>query len=74
MLMLLMLKHIMLGILFLMLKLLMCLKLRVKVHQMVHVCLIILLMLLMCEPTNQAKLLLNMLDLGTRKQNLVFGC
>jgi hypothetical protein len=57
----------------LMLRLLMCLELRQKVHQMVHIFLIIVLMLPMCLLANLARLLPNMLDRGTRTQNLCLG-
>jgi hypothetical protein len=57
-----------------MLKPTMCLKLKIRMHQMVHICVIILLMLFMCLHAISARLLPNMLFQGTIKQNLMFGC
>jgi hypothetical protein len=65
---------LMLGIYLIMLKFLMCLMLNQGVHQIVHLCLIIILMILMCSHANLTRLLPNMLYLCIRTPNLVFGC
>jgi hypothetical protein len=63
-------KHHILGILILMLKLLKCLRRKLRLHQPDHICISIHFMHLMCLLTNPAKLLPNMLDPGTRHQDL----
>jgi hypothetical protein len=66
-------KDELIGIIFLMLELLLCLMLIKAIHQMVHICHFTLLMHLMCFHANMAKLLPNMLGPNTRTPNLVFG-
>jgi hypothetical protein len=68
------LEHLVLGIMFLMIKFLICLMSNQQMHQMVHDYHITLLMFLLCLLKISVRLLPNMLDRGTRTPNLVFGC